>query len=119
VAAQATPGGVSYCDPTAAEDGYWQFDWLDAAPGDVIWHRPLVRIETRAADGGWVAAETPDGPIDDQRWALGVTHLGPGPHGAHRYAARWYTPYLGPGAPYRFAIADPAGGWRVASTPLR
>jgi neutral ceramidase len=117
-----TAGPVTYADPTATEDGYWQFDWLDAAPGDLAWHEPLVRIETRVADGRWVPATGADGPVDDQRWALGVTHLGAGPGTSARYAARWYTPYVGPGASFRFAIAGrdrPDGPWDLVSTALR
>jgi neutral ceramidase len=111
-------GPVSYVDPTATEDGYWRFEWLDAAPGDLTWHEPLARVETLGADGGWRPASGPRGPIDDQGWALGVSHLGPAPGGAHRYAACWYTPYLGPEGRFRIAVADGRSGWDPASPPL-
>ena len=91
----ARPGFV---DATPTEDGYWEFRWRDAAPGDLAWHEPLVRVEAASGDGGW------RGVADDQGYHLGVVHLGAGRGGAHRYAARWYTPYLGPNRPHRFVL---------------
>jgi neutral ceramidase len=89
-------GAPCFVDPTHTEDGYWEFRWRDAAPGDLTWHEPLVRVEAAVADGTWTTA------VDDQGYHLGVVHLGSGRAGAHRYAARWYTRYLGPDRRHRF-----------------
>jgi neutral ceramidase len=103
-------GSPGFVDATLTEDGYWEFRWRDAAPGDLTWHEPLVRVESAAGDGSWTTV------ADDQGYDLGVVHLGAGRGGAHRYAARWYTRYLGPVPRHRFAVATP--GSELASTPF-
>jgi neutral ceramidase len=91
-------GAPGFVDPTHTEDGYWEFRWRDAAPGDLAWHEPLVRVEAATSGGNWTSA------ADDQGYYLGVVHLGSGRGGAHRYAARWYTHYLGPRQRHRFVV---------------
>jgi neutral ceramidase len=69
----------TFVDPTRDEDGYWRVEWLDAAPGAIAWHRPLLRVEARdGAAGGWRPATRHGFPVDDQGWFLQVTHLGAG-----------------------------------------
>jgi neutral ceramidase len=103
-------GGVTYVDPTRTEDGYWEFRWHGPAPGDLAWHEPLVRVDGAAADGGWT------GVADDQGWSVGVLHLGAGRDGGHRYAARWYTGYLGPGRTHRFVLLQGASAARTLAS---
>jgi neutral ceramidase len=107
-------GAPSFADPTGTEDGYWEFRWRGPAPGDLAWHEPLVRVEAATPDGGWILA------ADDQGYHLGVVHLGSGRSGGHRYAARWYTRYLGPQRPHRFVLLDQSGGGStgLASAPF-
>jgi neutral ceramidase len=69
-----------FVDPSATELGYWTIEWIDAAPGNLHWHEPLVRVEDAC---GTVVA-------DDQWGAIEVSHLGD-----HRYRARWYDPEFG------------------------
>jgi neutral ceramidase len=78
---------VRFVDPTATELGYWTIEWTDAAPGNLHWHEPLVRVENDAGD---VVA-------DDQWGAIEVSHLGD-----HRYRARWYDPAFG--VAHRFVL---------------
>ena len=40
---------------------------------------------------------------------VGVFHKKTDRRGRHTYAARWYTPYLGPGRPHRIVIVRNAG----------
>ena len=115
-AARVGSGPATFIDPTATEDGYWQFGWHDVAPGDLAWHEPLVCVQAADGDGGWVAALREGRAVDDQGYHLGVFHLGSDRHGRHRYAARWYTPYLGPEQPHRIVVLP---NCRPARTSLR
>ena len=81
-------------------------EWLDVAPGDLVWHEPIVQVE--AADGRVVA--------DDQWGAIDVTYLGSSPEG-HRYRARWFNPQFGAGA-YRFVLCANGAQPRLASDPF-
>ncbi|MEO6885072.1 MAG: neutral/alkaline non-lysosomal ceramidase N-terminal domain-containing protein [Jatrophihabitantaceae bacterium] len=102
-------GAPTFTDPTVTEDGYWQFEWLDGAPGDLCWNEPMVRVEVAAPDGGWLPATEAGVRIDDQGYHLGVLYAGAGRDGRHRYQARWYTPYLGPAPAHRIVVlADAA-----------
>ena len=111
-----------FTDPTITEDGYWEFVWRDAAPGDLAWHEPLVRVERADGRGGWEPARDGAVPVDDQGYHLGVVHLGTeksGPAGSHRYAARWFTGYRGPDRPFRIVIsAGNTRGTELASEPF-
>lgn len=116
-------GEVRFTDPTGVEDGYWEFRWAAGAPGDLAWHRPLVRVEAATDDGGWEPLARAGRPVDDQGYHVGVVHLGPrerrDPRGGHRYAARWYGPYLGPGRAYRVVVLGPDGAALVTSAAFR
>lgn len=109
VVAPAADGPVTFADPTATEDGYWEFRWHDAAPGDLRWHEPIARVDAGAPDGEWSAARHDGRPIDDQGYHVGVVHLGTDRTGRHRYAARWYTAYTGPAQPHRIAVVGSSG----------
>lgn len=114
-------GAARYVDATRTEDGYWELPWTDVPPGDLHWHEPLARVEVRAADGAWVPLVLDGRPVDDQGYHLGVTRLGtagPGEHGPVRYAVRWYTRYLGPGAAYRVVLPANAGRPELPLAPL-
>jgi neutral ceramidase len=80
-----------FTDPTKTEDGCWAIEWTDAAPGDLHWHEPLVRVED--LDGTVVA--------DDQWGAIDVSFLG-----EHRYRTRWYNPAFG--RAHRFVLVGNA-----------
>lgn len=114
---RAALGSPAFLDQTITEDGYWQLTWQDAAPGDLAWHEPIARVEMLAADGGWTTAAERGLPIDDQGYHVGVFHLGVDRHGRHNYAARWFTPYLGPARPHRIVVSG-SGGRDLASTPF-
>jgi neutral ceramidase len=109
-------GAVDFHDPTGTEDGYWEFGWRGPEPGDLVWHEPLVHVEGATGDGGWTRV------ADDQGYHVGVVDLGRGRSGAHRYAARWYTGYTGPGRHHRFVLGSGAGGTargpQLASVPF-
>ena len=77
---------------------YWEIAWLDAVPGDLAWHEPLVRVED---DAKRVVA-------DDQWGAIEVTYVGD-----HRYRVRWYDPAFG--AAHRFVLCANAGRPETAS----
>jgi len=111
-------GAPTFVDPTATEDGYWQFGWRDVAPGDLAWHEPLVRVQAAGGDGSWVPARRAGVAIDDQGYHVGVFQLGSDRHGRHRYAARWYTRYLGPDRPHRLVVLPNSGQPELASDPF-
>jgi neutral ceramidase len=94
-----------FTDPTRTEDAFWEIEWLDAAPGDLTWHEPLVHVVDEA--GTTVA--------DDQRGALDVTYLGV-TNAGHRYRTRWYDPAFGPA--HRFVLAANAGRPQLTSPPF-
>jgi neutral ceramidase len=81
-----------FTDPSPTEFGYWQIEWIDAAPGNLDWYEPLLRVEDEA---GRVVA-------DDQWGAIDVAYLGD-----HRYRARWFDPAFG--AKHCFVLCENAG----------
>ena len=95
---RAWSGPARFVDPTKIEDAYWEITWTDAAPGNLAWHEPLVRVED---DAQHVVA-------DDQWGAIEVTYVGD-----HRYRARWYSPAFG--APHRFVLCANAGRPEIVS----
>ncbi|RNL65782.1 hypothetical protein EFK50_01690 [Nocardioides marmoriginsengisoli] len=102
VAAERTVGAVRFIEATGVEDAFWEFSWTDVAPGDLVWHEPLVRVEVSEGDG-WRPAEYDGRPVDDQGWHLGVTYAGRR-RGAHQYRARWFAPPLGRPVKHRFVL---------------
>jgi neutral ceramidase len=91
-----------FFDPTATEDGYWEFSWADVAPGDLEWNRGVVAIEVDSG-GGWLPAVRRGEPLDDDSWWIQVTYLGRR-EDRHLYRARWFEPLLAEGVRHRFAI---------------
>jgi neutral ceramidase len=97
-------------DVAAGREWLVEWEWEDAAPGDLPWHERLVQVET--LDGGtWSPLRLPGGAVlDDGRGELEVVHLGPAHQGGtHRYAVRWYRDLSG----------DPSGGWASGDEPAR
>jgi neutral ceramidase len=116
-------GPAAFTDATARTDPYWQLEWIDAAPGDLRWHEPLVRVEiadgpadaSGASDAGsWRPAVAHGRVVDDQGCDIEVVHLGPsdasdaGPS-AQRYAVRWWNPSFKAGRRHRFVLVANAG----------
>ena len=87
-----------YHDPTATEDGYWEFRWRGPDPGELSWHEPMARVEAATGAGAW------DVVADDNGYHLGVVRLRAGGGSTSVYAARWYTRYAGPVRPHRFVL---------------
>lgn len=111
---RAVDGPPRFTDATAATDPVWEQRWWDAAPGDLEWTAPLVRIEMADGDGPWVPAVRDDGrPIDDGGTDIEVVHLGDGDRGA-RYAARWWDPTFRAGRRHRFVLLAAGGRPEVA-----
>ncbi len=115
---------ATFTDPTATIDGYWEQVWLDAAPGDLLWHQPLVRVEA-SDDGGstWAPALDHGRRVDDQGWALAVTHLGAdrdsrAGEGVHRYRVRWFDPVHRAGRLHRFVLVANATRPEVVGDPF-
>jgi neutral ceramidase len=115
-------GAAQFVDPTRRDDGYWQLEWLDVAPGGLAWHEPLVAIE--ASDDGqtWRPARSiDDRPVDDQGWDLEVEHCGadqPEGSGAHRYRVRWHDPSFRAGRRHRVVLLANAERPAVTSEPF-
>lgn len=103
---------ATFTDPTAAVDGWWEQTWTDVHPGRLAWHEPLVRVDASDDDGAtWRPAEVAGRPVDDQAWAMEVTHLGAvaGDGSPHRYRARWHDPVNRLGRRHRFVLLANAG----------
>lgn len=108
----------AFTDPTASRDGYWEVTWLDVEPGDLAWHEPLVRVESVDGDHDvWQAATHAGHLVDDQGWALEVTHLGPGDEG-HRYRVRWWDPAFRGGRRHRFVLLPNAAQPALSGDPF-
>ena len=109
---QTSPTGTRVSEATTTEDAFWEMEWTDAAPGDLVWHEPLVQVEVER-DGAWSAAVYDGRAVNDQGWRIGVTYDGP-QHGMHRYRARWYGPPLGRPGRHRFVLLANAAQPEVA-----
>ncbi|QXC60115.1 neutral/alkaline non-lysosomal ceramidase N-terminal domain-containing protein [Aquihabitans sp. G128] len=108
-------GKAAFTDPTAEVDGFWELRWIDVAPTRLRWHEPLVRVESSDDDGTtWAAATVGGRRIDDQGWAIEVTHLGGDDSGRHHYRARWYDPVHRHGRRHRFVLLANADRPEVA-----
>jgi hypothetical protein len=110
-------GPAAFTDPTRDVDGYWELTWLDAAPANLSWHSPLVRVETAESDASWVPARHQGRLVDDSGWDLEVVHLGAAGHG-HRYAVRWWDPTFGSARQHRFVLVANAGQPETCSQPF-
>ncbi len=110
-------GTPLYTDPTSATDGCWTFQWRDVAPGDLHWHEPIAIVESQDGDGPWVPAVHHDRPVDDQGWALEISHRG-GDSDGHTYRVRWFDPAFRAGRRHRFVILPNANQPRLESEPF-
>jgi neutral ceramidase len=100
-------------DGAGEDPGRWEFGFLDAPPGELRWHDPLVRVEREDARLGWATVE------DDQGVNLGVVHRGKSKtNDGHTYAAHWYNPWLGAGRRHRFVVLATGGRPELASDPF-
>jgi len=98
-------GAAEYVDSSGEDPDYWQQAWTDGAPGAIRWHEPLARVEVE--DGGaWRTF------ADDQATSIGVVRVGKG-----RYAARWFSPWLGGDRRFRFVISTGREG-RIVGDPF-
>ncbi len=97
-----------FVDPTPSRDGCWEFVWRDAAPGDLDWHRTLVRIEQSDDGEHWEPAIYRGRAVDDSGWSIEVTHDGRDAVG-HHYRARWFNPAFRAGRQHRFVLPANAG----------
>ena len=104
---------AEFHDGTKEDPGRWEFRFLDAPPGDLCWHDPLVRVEREDARLGWTIVE------DDQGVNLGVVHQGKSKtNDGHAYAARWFNPWLGAGRRHRVVVLANRGRTELASDPF-
>ena len=125
-------GPARFTDPTPEVDGFWEHSWTDVEPAQLHWYEPLARVERSDDDGAsWHPASAAGQAVDDQGWALELTHLGTedgaadgaagasGPRGvAHRYRVRWYDPVLRVGTRHRFVLLANAGRPELAGPPF-
>jgi neutral ceramidase len=104
---------AEFHDGAREDPGRWEFHFIDASPGDLRWHDPMIRVEREDARIGWVTVE------DDQGVDLGVVHLAESKTGgAPTYAARWYNPWLGGGRRHRFVVLANGDRAELASDPF-
>ncbi|MCW2783699.1 MAG: hypothetical protein JWP74_216 [Marmoricola sp.] len=96
------PGHVSFVEATVTEDAFWSMSWTDVAPGDLLWHQPLVRVEHETPTG-WAPASYDGRAVDDQGWRIGIQYAGV-EAARHLYVARWYAPPLGRPGRHRFVL---------------
>ena len=97
-------------DPTPKDDGHWQVEWVDVAPGDLDWHEQLVRVEQADGPGDdaeWVPARHHGRLVHDGSPDMEVVHLGEleGHPGSHCYRVRWYDPSHVAGRRHRFVLS--------------
>lgn len=111
---------ATFADPTAEVEGFWEQEWIDAEPAALRWHEPLVRVESTDDDGvNWVMATRQGLTVDDQGWALEVTHLGPDRESEqHRYRVRWFDPDHRFGRRHRFVLMANNTRPEVAGDPF-
>ncbi|MEI2653365.1 MAG: neutral/alkaline non-lysosomal ceramidase N-terminal domain-containing protein [Microthrixaceae bacterium] len=107
----------TYVDATGDDDGYWEFRWRDAPPGDLVWHEPLVRIEARDGDGEWHAATHRGRRADDQGTDVEVRLVGSDAIGCV-YAARWHDPAFKAGRTHRFVVLGSGSATELTSAPF-
>ncbi len=79
-----------------------------------------MRVEASDGEGPWQPATDHGMAVDDQGWALEVTHLGTVADGSaeHRYRVRWYDPTHRRGRRHRFVLAANAGRPELAGDPF-
>ncbi|MFM7062498.1 MAG: hypothetical protein ACKO04_03245, partial [Actinomycetes bacterium] len=113
-------GAPRFVDLTAKDDGYWQVEWVDVSPGDLVWHERLVRVEQTGTDDVWGPANHHGRRVDDSSPDLEVVHLGEleGHPGAHCYRVRWYDPAHVAGRRHRFVLVANGARPELAGDPF-
>ena len=111
---RSTVVGPRYVDATGDDDGYWEFRWRDATPGNLVWHEPMVRIEARDGDGEWRPAIHRGRRADDQGTDVEVRVVGNDAIGCV-YAARWHDPAFKAGRMHRFVVLPTPSSTELAS----
>lgn len=106
-----------YRDPSPRTDGYWEAHWTDVGPGNLDWHRLMLRVETSIDGGPWQPARWRGRTVDDQGWALEVTYIRQDDD-IHHYRVRWYAPLLADDRRHRFVLAANRDRPEVASPPF-
>lgn len=100
-------GEARFVDPTRDEDGFWEQTWTDTAPGNLLWHEPMVEVEAADGDQDWRPARHHGRAVDDQRGDLAVRSLGlDRVTGRPTYRVRWYDPAFRDGRRHRFVLLD-------------
>ena len=116
-------GPARFVDPTSRDDGWWEAEWVDVAPGNLDWHEPLVRVEAEdgadggkgaEADGAWRPATYRGRPVDDQGWAIEVSYVRQDGD-EHHYRVRWHDPAFAGDRRHRFVLEANAGRPELAS----
>ncbi len=110
-------GPARFVDPTSRSDGWWEAEWVDVAPGNLEWHRPLLRVEASTGNGPWAPARYRGRPVDDQGWAVEITYLRQDGD-RHHYRVRWHDPAFAGDRRHRFVLEANAGQPELASEPF-
>jgi len=113
-------GPAHFVDPTVRDDGWWEAEWIDVAPGNLDWHAPLVRVEAsegQGTDGGWRTATYRGRAVDDQGWAIEVSYVRQDGD-EHHYRVRWHDPAFAGGRRHRFVLEANGGQPELASEPF-
>lgn len=108
-----------YIDNKMEQEGYWSFEYLDVNPSQLALNQPLLRVETRQANGEWQIMQQHNLPVDDQGYDLQIRYLEGVAANMGRYEARWFNPPVAAGdAQYRFVIAPREQLPEFASSPF-
>ncbi|MGH9307105.1 MAG: neutral/alkaline non-lysosomal ceramidase N-terminal domain-containing protein, partial [Acidimicrobiales bacterium] len=119
--------GARFVDPDPVTDGYWEVHFVDVAPGDLVWHRPMARVEKEEAASRWVGAERDGRAVNDQGWDVEVSHVGEVGRragrgsdavGAHEYLLRWWNPSFDGARRHRFVLVGHGDRPELASPPF-
>lgn len=84
------------------EENFISFEWQDVGASEIKFHKPLVRIEKKNANG-WTLMQNNGEPINDEGYDLEVRFNDELEQGMAEYQARWYNPVAD--GQYRFVIA--------------
>ncbi len=96
-------GPGRFVPPSVTEDGFWELTFVDRAPGDLVWHEPLVAVESQDGHGPWVPATHRGSAVDDAHADIEVTTTGLTGSGS-RYRVRWFSPDLRAGRRHRVVV---------------
>ncbi len=95
-----------------------EFSWLDAAPANIQFHRPLVRVETSRDGKQWSILKLNGIPVDDDCGDISVKLIKADErNGMARYKTVWHNAKITDGHLYRFVIL-PRGDFRTLVSSL-